>query len=197
MFNTQQQDEHQVILRLRQGDEHAFTKIYSEYSRKLYLHVLKVAKDRDVAEGLLQEIFIKVWDNRTTFDPSQSFQAWLYTVARNSVYSHFRQLAKEQKLQEQLYSQFEELYDMEMEGDLKDKQLELLTRALASLSDRRKEIFELCKIQGKSYQEVAAMLGLSSSTVSNLMVKSNQQIRKFIQQHYDEILLFIIAYTIK
>ncbi|WP_437920527.1 RNA polymerase sigma factor [Sphingobacterium sp. LRF_L2] len=190
-------DENTLICLLKQGDPDAFNRIYNHYSRKLFLHILKMAKDQDIAEELLQDVFMKVWDNRVSLDPTQSFQAWLYTIARNTVYSYYRQVAKDQRLQEQLYQHFEELYHLDMEGDLRDKQEELLNRALSSLSERRRQVFDLCKIQRKSYEEAAALLGLSTSTISNMLLKSNQQIRKFIQEHYDEILLFIVALVLK
>ncbi len=196
-YAQQTEQVYQIILRLTQGDQQAFTDIYNLYSRKLFLHILTITKDQYTAEGLLQDVFMKVWDNRSSIDPDQSFQAWLYTIARNTVYSYFRQLAKDQKLQEQLYHHFDELYEIEMDGNLQDKQEELLGRALATLSERRRQVFQLCKIERKSYEEAAVLLGISTSTVSNLMVKANQEIRKFIQEHYDEILLFIIACHIK
>ncbi|PVH26475.1 RNA polymerase sigma factor [Sphingobacterium corticibacter] len=196
-YTEQKEEVYQSILRLTQGDQLAFTDIYNVYSRKLFLHILTITKDKDTAEGLLQDVFMKVWDNRSSIDPDQSFQAWLYTIARNTVYSYFRQVAKDQKLQQQLYHHFDELYEVEMDGNLQDKQEELLGRALATLSERRRQVFQLCKIERKSYEEAAVLLGISTSTVSNLMVKANQEIRKFIQEHYGEILLFIIACHIK
>lgn len=196
-YAEQKEEVYQSILRLTQGDQQAFTDIYNLYSRKLFLHILHITKDQDTAEGLLQDVFVKVWDNRSSIDPDQSFQAWLYTIARNTVYSYFRQLAKDQKLQEQLFHHFDELYEIEVDSNLQDKQEQLLDRALATLSERRRQVFQLCKIERKSYEEAAVLLGISTSTVSNLMVKANQEIRKFIQEHYDEILLFIIACHIK
>lgn len=182
-----------MVLALQQDGLDAFNSLYNVYGRELFIHIQNMTKDAEAAEELLQDVFMKVWDNRTTIDAERPFRPWLYTVARNAVYNFYRQVAKDQKMQEQLYLHFEDLYHLEAEEPIRDKQEALLTKALDSLTDRRRTVFKLCKIEGKSYEEVASQLGISVSTVSNMMVKSNQQIRRFIQEHYDELLLLLVA----
>lgn len=186
-----------LVARLKASDKQAFNELYEKYSLGLFQLILKMVRNRSTAEELLQNTFVKVWDNRLTLDTAHSFRAWIFKIAQNEVYTYYRKVAKNQKIQEQLYNSFDELYHIDLEPDLKSKQLDLLTRALGSLSERKRQIFELCKLQRKSYDEVAELLNISPSTVSNLMVRSNQQIRAFVQAHYDEILLFLITCTIR
>jgi len=186
-------EEKATVLALQQDSLDAFNSLYNVYGRELFLHIQNMTKDAEAAEELLQDVFMKVWDNRTTIDADRSFRAWLYTVARNAVYNYYRQVAKDQKIQEHLYLHFEDLYHLEAEEPLRDKQEALLAKALASLTERRRTVFTLCKIEGKSYEEVASQLGISVSTVSNMMVKSNQQIRRFVQEHYEELLLIFLV----
>ena len=153
-----------------------------------------MVKDKQVSEEIVQDVFLKVWQKRSTIDPNRSFKSWIFTIAKNDVISWYRKLAKETALQENLYQHFEQLYVLEKEGDIQEKQAALLDRALNSLSERRKEIFVLCKIEQKSYEEVAQKLNISVSTVSNAMVKSNQHIRQFVQDHYDEILVILVGF---
>jgi len=186
-------EEKATVLALQQDSLDAFNSLYNVYGRELFMHIQNMTKDAEAAEELLQDVFMKVWDNRTTIDADRSFRAWLYTVARNAVYNYYRQVAKDQKIQEQLYLHFESLYHLETDDDIRDKQEALLAKALDSLTERRRTVFTLCKIEGKSYEEVASQLGISVSTVSNMMVKSNQQIRRFVQEHYDELLMILLA----
>lgn len=186
-------DERILLQSLIQGDTSAFNKLYNLYGKKLYLQIFTMTKSADVAEELLQDVFMKVWDNRGTIDIEQSFQAWIHTISRNLVYTHYRKAAKDQKIQEQLYLHFEQLYHLDVDVDIREKQEALLNRAMGELSPRRQQVFMLCKIERKSYLEVADLLGISVSTVSNIMVKSNQQIRNFVQEHYEEILTLLIA----
>ncbi|WP_139375195.1 RNA polymerase sigma factor [Sphingobacterium nematocida] len=186
-----------LVERLKASDKQAFNELYEKYSLGLFQLLLKMVRNRSTAEELLQNTFVKVWDNRMMLDTRKSFRAWVFKIAQNEVYTYYRKAAKDQKIQEQLYNTFDELYHIDLEQDLQSKQLDLLNRALGSLSERKRQIFELCKLQRKSYDEVAQLLDISPSTVSNLMVRSNQQIRAFVQAHYDEILLFLITCTIR
>ncbi|MGJ1534889.1 RNA polymerase sigma factor [Sphingobacterium multivorum] len=183
-----------LLIALSDGDEHAFFTLYDQYSHALFSTIFRMVKDRQVSEEIVQDVFLKVWQKRSTIDPNRSFKSWIFTIAKNDVISWYRKLAKETAMQENLYHHFEQLYLMETESDMHEKQAELLERALNTLSERRKEIFVLCKLEQKSYEEVAQKLNISVSTVSNAMVKSNQHIRQFVQDHYDEILLILVTF---
>jgi len=186
--------ENKLLIALSHGDEQAFFALYDQYSHALFSTIFRMVKDRQVSEEIVQDVFLKVWQKRSTIDPNRSFKSWIFTIAKNDVISWYRKLAKETAMQENLYQHFEQLYVMEKEGDMHEKQAELLERALNTLSGRRKEIFVLCKIEQKSYEEVAQKLNISVSTVSNAMVKSNQHIRQFVQDHYDEILVVLVTF---
>ncbi|MNJ96330.1 putative RNA polymerase sigma factor FecI [compost metagenome] len=187
-------EENTILNSLSQGDELSFFILYERYSHALFSTVFRMVKDKQVSEEIVQDVFLKVWQKRSTIDPNRSFKSWIFTIAKNDVISWYRKLAKETALQENLYQHFEQLYVLEKEGDIQEKQAALLDRALNSLSERRKEIFVLCKIEQKSYEEVAQKLNISVSTVSNAMVKSNQHIRQFVQDHYDEILVILVGF---
>ncbi|MDR3008100.1 MAG: RNA polymerase sigma-70 factor [Sphingobacterium sp.] len=187
-------EENTILNSLSQGDELSFFILYERYSHALFSTVFRMVKDKQVSEEIVQDVFLKVWQKRSTIDPNRSFKSWIFTIAKNDVISWYRKLAKEAALQENLYQHFEQLYVLEKEGDIQEKQAALLDRALNSLSERRKEIFVLCKIEQKSYEEVAQKLNISVSTVSNAMVKSNQHIRQFVQDHYDEILVILVGF---
>ncbi|WP_394676721.1 RNA polymerase sigma factor [uncultured Sphingobacterium sp.] len=186
--------ENKLLISLSQGNEQSFFALYDQYSHALFSTIFRMVKDREVSEEIVQDVFLKVWQKRSTIDPNRNFKSWIFTIAKNDVISWYRKLAKESAMQENLYQHFEQLYIMEKEGDMQEKQAALLERALDTLSERRKEIFVLCKIEQKSYEEVAKKLNISVSTVSNAMVKSNQHIRQFVQDHYDEILTILVTF---
>lgn len=186
--------ENKLLISLSHGDEQAFFALYDQYSHALFSTIFRMVKDRQVSEEIVQDVFLKVWQKRSTIDPTRSFKSWIFTIAKNDVISWYRKLAKEASMQENLYQHFEQLYLMEKEVDIEEKQSALLEKALSTLSERRREIFVLCKIEQKSYEEVAKQLHISVSTVSNAMVKSNQHIRQFVQDHYEEILTILVTF---
>src|SRR5690606_32414679 len=105
-------EEKAVVLALQQDGLDAFNSLYNVYGRDLFSDIQIRAKNAEAAEEVLQHVFMKVWDNRTRREADRPFRPWLYTVARNTVYNYYRQVARDQKIQEELYIHFEELYHL-------------------------------------------------------------------------------------
>ncbi len=186
-----------MLASLIDGDKQAFAYLYKKYSPDLYNSLLKMIKDVDIADELLQEVFVKVWVKRAQIATDGSFRGWLYRIAQNLVYDHFRTLARDQKMQEQLIEIYEGLYDLAEDFVIQEDRHEVLHRAIAELSPQRRQIFDLCRLQGKSYKEVAEMLGLSVSTVSNQLVNASKQVKNFVFYNSKEFLVFVIAVYLK
>ena len=99
--------------------------------------------------------------------------------------------ARDKKLQERIALSFVETY-AHIEEDIFNKETrDLLEQAIDQLSPQRKEVFTLCRIEGRSYQEAADLLGISSSTVSNHLVKANSSVRQFLFRSKESMLILI------
>ncbi|MBB5439710.1 RNA polymerase sigma-70 factor (ECF subfamily) [Pedobacter sp. AK017] len=183
-----------LLARLKTGDETAFNGIYEAYSKPMYLKILSMTKDKDVADELLQELFIRLWDNKEKIIPGKSFQSYLYTITRNLVYNYFRKVASDNSLIEQLLLRGTDHYLNAEEVLLSKESAALLKNAIDQLSPQRKMVFELCKIDGKSYDEVSKLLGISVATVNSHITKSMQLIKAYLIKHQDTGLLFIGLY---
>ena len=83
---------------LKHDSEQAFTQLYDLFSKQLYRNILRLVKDKDIAEELLQDLFLKIWSNRHKIDPEKSFKSFLYKVAENLVYGHYRKVAQDERL---------------------------------------------------------------------------------------------------
>lgn len=183
-----------LLIRLKHGDEQAFNALYKIYSKPLYLRILRMVKDQYVADELLQELFIKLWDNRQKLDAEKSFKSFMYTVAQNLVYNYFRKLASDNTLIQSLLLRGTEQY-LSGEQILENKQSsELLNDAINQLSPQRKLVFNLCKIEGKSYEETSQIMGISIATVNSHMTQSLQFIRSYLLKRQDVALLLISVY---
>lgn len=173
-------DEKDLLIRLREGDEAAFEQLYQTYSRRIFINAVKLVKNEDEAQDILQEAFIRVWNNREHIDPAKSFQSYLFTVAQNLIRDFFRKAAHNRKLEAELIERGTELYD-HIESRIQDKESAiLLQQAIAKLPLQRQRIFTLCKIEGKSYDEVAAIMGISVSTVGNQLVKATRTVKEYL-----------------
>lgn len=183
-----------LIIRLADGDNAAFDELYHLYSKPVYLRLRFLVKDADVADELLQELFMRVWTYRANLDPQKSFRAYLFTIAQNLVYNYFRKLASDQALIRNLILNQVDYY---LSGDelLENKEAgQLLQKAIDQLSPQRRQVFQLCKLEGKSYEETGKIMGISIATVNSHMTQSLQSIRSYLLKHQD-IALLLISFT--
>ena len=169
--------ESELVARLKQGDEKAFELLYHQYKYLIAPNLLRLVKSESVAEDLLHDLFLKIWQNRGQLDPEQSLRAYLFRIAHNMVIDFFRKAARNKSYQEHLvinanlsYSHIEEMMD--------DRQKQaFLHQALETLSPQSRLVFKLCKLEGKSYDEISQLLKISPNTVSNHLVKATKHIR--------------------
>jgi RNA polymerase sigma factor (sigma-70 family) len=113
--------EKELVQRLVEGDEYAFTQLYNSYKRKLAINLLQLLKSDELVEEVLQDLFLKIWTGRSSIDPDKSFQSFLFKVARNLVYDLFRRSARDQRLEAHLMSASSELYS-HIEEDIYQKE---------------------------------------------------------------------------
>jgi RNA polymerase sigma-70 factor (ECF subfamily) len=173
--------ETELINRIRKGDQAAFEQIYLQYSRKLAHRLLQLLKSEELAQDILQDVFLKVWEIRERLDPEQSFGAFLYTIATNYCKKSFRKSLLDQAYHH--HNTFEEAYSpIEQQLNQKDAQ-KILSAALEKLTPRQKEVFTLHKIEGRNYNEISALLGISPNTINQLMQQANKQLKAGLLGH--------------
>jgi RNA polymerase sigma-70 factor (family 1) len=186
-----------LIKQLHQGSETAFTLLYDKYSKQLYRNIFRLVKDEDIAQELLQDLFLKIWESREHINPEKSFKSFLYKVAENLVYAHFRKIAKDNRIIARLVMSSAE-FDTNVEDAIINKEnQDLLKKAIEHLSPQRKHIYTLCKLDGKSYEEVSSELGISVSTISDHIVKANKAVKKYFYLNQDIAIILIASQLLK
>lgn len=171
-------DEKELLARLRQDDRAAFDQIYQYYSLRIYSNILRMVKDADDAQELLQDLFLKVWEKRHSIDPNLSFKSYLFRIARNLVYNFIRDASIERKVQDYLAKVGTELHNAVEDTIVFKEQQQILEQAINNLPPQRRRVYQLCKIEGHSYQEVSDLLGISTSTISDHIVKATRFIKE-------------------
>lgn len=168
-------DEKKLVIFLSAGNEEAFEELYHLYSERLICYLIKLVKSESLAAEILQEVFIKIWNNRENLDPDQSFRSYLFRIAENLVYDFFRKAARDKKLTEMVvknsgaYSHVEEnIFTKENNKFLQD--------AIRSLPPKRRQVFQMIKIEEKSYEEVSLLLNVSTSTINDHIVKATKSV---------------------
>lgn len=194
MHDNIQYDEKELLLQLQQDSEQAFEKLYMLYSARLFGNLLKLTKSETDAQEILQEVFIKIWDNRRQIDTEKSFRSYLFKIAENKVYDLFRKVARDKKREEQIIFLSTSDYVYIEESLLNKETISILNKAIESLPPQRQQVFRLCKLEGKSYKEAGELLGISVSTISDHIVKATKTIRSYFGKNEQALTtLFIIS----
>lgn len=179
---------------LQNGNKEAFTQLYCTYSERLYHILLRMVKSPDIAEELLQDVFIRIWEKRATINVHSSLGAYLNKIGENIVYDFFRKAARDRSL----YAQLENYMELVTEPATApaDGDEDLLHKAIEELPPQRRQVFRLCKLEGQSYQQVSLLLGISVSTVNDHIVKATKTLQKNISRRIVSIAVCMLLHGI-
>ncbi len=184
-----------LIARFQNGDKEAFTELYKLYSHTLYLNLVKLVKSEDIASEMLQEIFVIIWEKRNTIEIQSSFRAYLFRIGENKVIDFYRRVKRNKHLLSTIQKIASEHYSYIEEDIISREDETMIKKAIDTLPPQRRLIFELCKLQGKSYHEVSTQLGISTATINDHIVKGTKAIREFLYNHQQcstSLLLFLL-----
>lgn len=185
-------EEKRVLDLLAQGNEFAFTLLFDHYRARIYGVALKFLKARELAEEVVQEVFLKVWTKRQQLTGIVNFEAYLFTIARNLIFDFIKDIARDTVGKKQLEKTLQHTVDTER--PLLEEQYEkLLHEAVSQLPPQQKQIFRLAKEEGLSHQAIAEQLQISRLTVKTHMAKALHKIRQNLQHHIVTISLMALA----
>lgn len=177
MKNPGNLNETTIIKRLNDGDKNAFNTLFDHYAKKLFNYSLYLTGNREDSEEIVQETFMKVWENRSKVKPDLSFNAYIITIARNLIFNK----TKRQVLERALYDYYHftgKAIDAETSNAVEHADEEAVrNRLIDQLPARRKQIIILRK-KGYTNSEVAGMLNISESTVANQINKAIKDLQR-------------------
>jgi RNA polymerase sigma-70 factor (ECF subfamily) len=170
--------EHKLLRNLVEGDPYSFDEIFSKYNKKVYAFSLRNLKNKEDAEGVVQEVFFNLWKDRTKLKEIRNLDAWIFTICFNTIRKHFRQLMMEKKhLQRFAAYSLEDDQTTVTEVEYNDL-LEKAGKIIERLPLRQKAIFLLSKKEGLSNGEISAKLNITKKTVENHLASAKSTIRK-------------------
>ncbi|MBD1433086.1 RNA polymerase sigma-70 factor [Sphingobacterium sp. DN00404] len=166
-------DEALVVL-LNNNDERAFLEIYDRYKDELATHLIRLLHSSELAEEVLQEVFIMLWEKRHDMDASKSVPAYLYRSAINKTKNVFRKIANDNRLREEFLTYCRTANSNIVEEWMENKEIQqLLQTLLDRLPPQQKKVYMLCKLDGLSYKEVSEKLKISITTVNSHIRNAN------------------------
>ena len=182
-----------VVLLAQQGREAAFRELLRRYERPVFSLVFRMVRDRDTAEDLAQESFIKVLNNIDRYRPEFKFSSWLFKIANNVAIDHLRKRTVDTvSLEGSRYatttaeaessaipvaskdqSALEEMESKELGGAIE--------KAVASLRPEYRACILLRHVEDRSYEEIAATLDLPLGTVKTYIHRARHELRKALE----------------
>lgn len=168
-----------LLLQLKEGSYHAFTKLYEGYFDLLYGFVFSLTRSHDTTAEIVQDTFIKVWINRHNIDLDKSFKSWLYRIAHNLILDEIKKKFHTPLFEDYLIHISDEKLAVTEEEELDfDTFKKTLCRVKTELPPRQAEVFELCKEQGLTAADVAQQLNISEQSVYNHLSQAMKTIRE-------------------
>ncbi|WP_026630104.1 RNA polymerase sigma factor [Dyadobacter alkalitolerans] len=166
---------------LKEDNVKAFDEIYHQYSDAVYRNISKIVRQPVLAEEILQDVFFALWESWDQIDIDNSVGGWLMVVSHNKAISCIRKMVRDRVIAQEHVP--EVVDDQDESSDGFEAKLNLLYNAIEQLPPRRKEVFRLCKLEGKSYQQASEMMGISVYTVKEHLIAATKVLKEYIQMH--------------
>lgn len=162
------------IRRINEKQEQAFHELFLHFFNYLVVYAVRRVQRRDVAEDIVQEVFVNVWEGNKEFNSYVGFRAFLYNAVANRCRDHLKHLAVEGRYMEVVLKEEKEWDELDMAEEEMYRELHL---AVQELPERSRAVFEL-HLEGKKNEEIAQLLALSVLTVKSYKKNAMQYLRK-------------------
>ena len=174
------QEDSALIEAFQAGDEFAFVSLYNRYKGGVYAYCVKMLLNREVAQDVMQETFLRVYENRDRLMKSASFKAWLFTIARNQCLNQLRRSSRQVQLGDEAQQALpgHETPAQRME---KSEQVELVNHFLKQLKPDYREVLILREYQNLSYEEIAAITRSTLSAVKSRLFKARRKLATYLE----------------
>ncbi|NII23446.1 RNA polymerase sigma-70 factor [Pseudoflavitalea sp. X16] len=179
----------ELVQLLKSNDEAAFNEIYKRFQGLLYVYACRITREENEAEDIVQEVFIYLWDKRTTLMLTDSLAGWLYQAVR---YRFFDRLDR-RKVRTDHQASLQDFLDQGAycpDEYLRERELaQLIEKGIAALPAKMQEIFALSRKEQLSHKEIASRLHLSEKTVKNQVHNALRILKTRISMLFSLILL--------
>jgi RNA polymerase sigma-70 factor (ECF subfamily) len=188
----QSYDEKILLRRIAEDDGDAFAQIFHRYRDEVYTLALKITGSVSIAEEIVQDVFLKIWMKRSELSDITSFQAFLYTTARNKTYDHLRGIANRRKYEESTQAPAATGGSPDDWMIHKDYQ-KILNDAIEALPPQQQKVYRLSRLEGLNREEIASQLGVSGDTVKAHLSAALKKVRAYCMARLDiSVVIFLL-----
>ncbi|MEZ5015440.1 MAG: RNA polymerase sigma factor [Flavipsychrobacter sp.] len=180
MSVTTKYSEEELVVLLKQRLQSAFNYLYDNYSATLYGVIRRTVQDEQIAQDVLQEVFVKIWNSIESYDPEKArIYTWMINIARNASIDKLR--SKGEKMQSKIQNDDSVVYDKEADGNI-DIQTDAigLWKAVEGLKPEYATLINLAYHKGFTQNEISEKLAIPLGTVKTRM----RQAMKLLKEHF-------------
>ena len=170
-------DDTALIEAFQAGDEFAFVTLYNRYKGPVFTFTSKMLLDRDAAQDVTQETFVRVYENRDRLLRSGAFRSWLFTIARNQCLNYLRRTNRLEVLEEETLPSVDAVA-AHLE---RNEAVLLVNQVLARLKPDYREVVVLREYQNLNYEEIAAVTRTTVSAVKSKLFKARRKMAELVQ----------------
>ena len=194
MQKEQSHTEQQLVCLLRSSSQFAFERLFESYSQKLYRFSLSYLKSETEAEEIVQDVFLKLWENRQQLKSDTSFQSYLFTIAFNAIRKHFNRKSRDEQYAAQILESLASEHASIETSPGYERLVSKLEQLIGQMPERRKEIFIKRKKEGISVRDIALSMNISPKTVENQVTEAMNFLKKEFEKDRTTGLLFFYVF---
>lgn len=188
------EDDRKLVQSLQKGNVAAFDTLFEIYSPKLFGFALKYFQNEAEAEELVQEVFVKVWENRHSLKSELSFKSYLFTITLNHIRKFFNKRAVSLRYLKSIQPEENQTENFAFQTNDYETVMHQIDGLISQMPPRKQEIFRKSKIEGKSSKEVARELNISVGTVDNQVSEALHFLRERLKKEDIPVLLFFMLF---
>ena len=172
-----------LLAEFKRGDHASFERIFEFYSHSLFQFSFSYLKSKEAAEDVVQEVFLKIWDNRQEIRNDTSFRSYLFTIALNAIRKQFNKLSKVNEIKHGiLFELSTQKSDFDDRNDYQEL-LDTLHKIIGKMPEKRQQVFIKKKLEEKSLKEIADELQIDPKTVEYHITEA----MKFLKKEFEKL----------
>lgn len=182
-------EEKELFIRIQQGEAKAFEQLFNAYYKHLCVFAARIIEDDISAEEIVQDFFVKFWEKKQKLSIESSLKNYLFRSVKNLCLNHIKhnkikiQHAKRMIAESEKHNFKNNFIEVDLEKDI--------AQSIASLPEKRREIFRLSREEGLKYREIAEKMNISIKTVEAQMSLAIKNLRDKLKK-YNTLLFFLV-----